>query len=183
MPTPFEFEPQRIKDVVLVKPLLHEDCRGYFMETYKKSEFEKGGISCNFVQDNQSRSIKGVVRGLHFQKPPFAQAKLVSCLKGSVIDVAVDIRPNSPTFKQYIKVGLSEFNKFMLYIPEGFAHGYLSLEDDTLLSYKVSAEYNPASEAGIIWNDQDIDIDWGIDFEPLLSDKDKKWPTMREVTL
>lgn len=178
---PFEFEPQHIKDVILIKPKVFGDNRGFFMETYKKSEFEKNGIIEEFNQDNHSKSSFGVLRGLHYQKEPYAQAKIVRCAKGRIYDVAVDIRENSPSFGQYVKVELTEENKQMLYIPKGFAHGFVALSDEVELLYKASGEYAPHSEKGIIWNDSDINIDWGIDFEPILSDKDKNNKLLKEV--
>ena len=178
---PFEFEKQKIEDVILVKPKIFGDNRGFFAETYKKSEFFKNGIMVEFCQDNHSKSSKGVLRGLHYQKSPYEQAKLVRCSKGRIFDVAVDIRPDSKTFKQYVKVELSEENKYMLYIPAGFAHGFVALSDEVELIYKTSSEYNPNADCGIFWRDEDINIDWGIDFEPLLSEKDKHQPRLKEV--
>ena len=175
---PFEFERQKIKDVILVKPKVFSDNRGFFMESYKKSEFAANGIDVEFNQDNHSKSTKGVLRGLHYQASPHGQAKLVRCTKGKIYDVAVDIRPNSPTFAQYVKVELSEENKFMLFMPEGFAHGFVVLSDEAELLYKTSGEYCPQADRGILWNDETIGIDWEIDFEPILSEKDKKQPTL-----
>lgn len=177
---PFEFERQKIKDVILVKPKVFGDSRGFFMESYKKSDFFKNGIDVEFNQDNHSKSSYKVLRGLHFQKAPYAQAKLVRCSKGRIYDVAADIRPQSPTFKKYVKVELSEDNKNMLYIPEGFAHGFVALSDEVELLYKASGEYNVESDCGIKWDDPDIGIDWEIDFEPLLSDKDKNQKSLKE---
>lgn len=170
---PFIFEPQEIKDVILVKPKVFGDNRGFFMESYKKSDFFANGINVEFNQDNHSKSTKGVLRGLHFQKSPYAQAKLVRCSRGRIFDVAVDIRPKSETFGKYVKVELSEENKNMLYIPEGFAHGFVVLSNEAELLYKASGEYAPDYDCGIIWNDKDININWEIDFEPILSEKDK----------
>lgn len=170
---PFEFEKQKIEDVILIKPRVFGDNRGFFMETYKKSEFFANGITVEFVQDNHSKSTKGVLRGLHYQAKPFGQAKLVRCVRGKVYDVAVDIRKNSKTFGQYVKVELSEENKNMLYIPNGFAHGFVALTDEVELVYKTSGEYTPNADRGILWNDKDINIDWNIDFHPILSGKDK----------
>lgn len=175
---PFEFKPQEIKDVILVEPKVFGDARGFFMETYKKSDFIANGIDVEFNQDNHSKSTKGVLRGLHFQKAPHAQAKLVSCSKGRIYDVAVDIRKGSPTFGKYVKVELSEENKRMLFIPAGFAHGFVALSDEVELLYKASGEYCPEADCGIIWNDSDINIDWNIDFEPILSEKDKAQKTL-----
>lgn len=178
---PFEFERQKIKDVILVTPKVFGDSRGFFMESYKKSDFYANGIDVEFNQDNHSKSTKGVLRGLHYQQEPYAQAKLVRCSKGRIYDVAVDIRPDSDTFGQYVKVELSEDNKKMLYIPVGFAHGFVALSDEVELLYKASGEYAPWADCGIIWNDKDINIDWAIDFEPILSEKDNKQPTLKEV--
>ena len=175
---PFEFKPQEIKDVILVEPKVFGDARGFFMETYKKSDFFANGIDVQFNQDNHSKSTKGVLRGLHFQKAPHAQAKLVRCSKGRIYDVAVDIRKGSSTFGKYVKVELSEENKRMLFIPAGFAHGFVALSDEVELLYKASGEYCPEADCGIIWNDSDINIDWNIDFEPILSEKDKAQKTL-----
>ena len=178
---PFIFEKQEIKDVILIKPMIFEDNRGFFMESYKKSDFYANGIDVEFNQDNHSKSTKGVLRGLHYQAKPYGQAKLVRCSKGRIYDVAVDIRPNSETFGQYVKVELSEENKQMLFIPEGFAHGFVALTDEVELLYKASGEYNQQADRGLLWNDKDINIDWNIDFEPLLSEKDKVQPTLKEI--
>lgn len=178
---PFEFERQRIKDVILIKPKVFGDNRGFFMETYKKSDFYSNGIDVEFNQDNHSKSSKGVLRGLHYQANPYGQAKIVRCGRGRIYDVAVDIRPKSPTFGQYVKVELSEENKNMLYIPVGFAHGFVALSDEVELLYKASGEYNPQADRGVLWCDKDINIDWEIDFEPLLSEKDKIQPALKEI--
>ncbi len=178
---PFEFERQKIKDVVLVKPKVFGDNRGFFLESYKKTDFVNNGIDVEFNQDNHSKSTKGVLRGLHYQAKPYGQAKLVRCSRGRIYDVAVDIRPDSPTFGQYVKVELSEDNKQMLFIPEGFAHGFVVLSDEAELLYKASGEYAPQADRGIMWSDKDINIDWEIDFEPILSEKDKVQPTLKEI--
>ena len=180
---PFEFKKQKIKDVILVKPKVFGDSRGFFMESYKKSDFFENGIDVEFNQDNHSKSTKGVLRGLHYQAKPYGQAKLVRCSKGRIYDVAVDIRPNSDTFGQYVKVELSEDNKQMLFIPEGFAHGFVALSDEVELLYKASGEYNPQADRGVLWNDEQINIDWNIDFEPLLSDKDRVQPKLCDINL
>ena len=180
---PFEFERQKIEEVILVKPKVFGDSRGFFMESYKKSDFFANGIDVEFNQDNHSKSTKGVLRGLHYQANPYGQAKLVRCSKGRIYDVAVDIRPDSKTFGQYVKVELSEENKHMLYIPVGFAHGFVALTEEVELLYKASGEYAPQADRGIIWKDKDINIDWEIDFEPLLSEKDKKQPSLSEINL
>lgn len=177
---PFEFIKQKIEDVILVKPKVFGDNRGFFMESYKKSDFIAHGIDVEFNQDNHSKSSAHVLRGLHFQKAPFGQAKLVRCSKGRIYDVAVDIRENSKTFGEYVKVELSEENKNMLFIPVGFAHGFVVLSDEAELLYKASGEYAPQADSGILWNDKDINIDWNIDFEPILSEKDKVQQTLKE---
>lgn len=177
----FEFEKQKIEDVILIKPKVFGDNRGFFMESYKKSEFAANGITVEFNQDNHSKSTAHVLRGLHFQKPPYGQAKLVRCIRGRIYDVAVDIRPYSETFGKYVKVELSEENKHMLFIPDGFAHGFVVLSDVAELMYKASGEYAPQADCGIIWNDETINIDWGIDFEPILSEKDTKQKTLKEL--
>ena len=177
---PFEFQRLKIPEVILIKPKVFEDERGFFMETYKKPDFERAGIACNFVQDNHSKSKYGVLRGLHFQKDPYAQAKLVRCIKGVVFDVAVDLRKNSPTFGKYVSVILSEHNKYMLFIPRGFAHGFCVLSREAEVIYKVDNVYAPDYEGGLIWNDPDVGIEWPID-NPILSEKDKKWPTLKEL--
>ena len=178
---PFEFEQQKIKDLVLVKPKIFNDERGFFMEVYKKSEFYENGIKTEFNQDNHSKSTAKVLRGLHWQASPYAQAKLVRCVRGKIYDVAVDIRKDSSTFGKYVKVELSEDNRHMLYIPEGFAHGFVVLSDDAELLYKTSGEYNKDSERGVYWADEDLNIDWEIDFEPILSEKDKILPRIKEI--
>ena len=178
---PFEFERQKIEDVILVKPRVFGDNRGFFMESYKKSDFVKNGIDVEFVQDNHSKSSAHVLRGLHYQEAPYGQAKLVRCSKGRIYDVAVDIRPGSKTFGQYVKVELSEENKQMLFIPDGFAHGFVVLSEEAELLYKTSQEYAPQADRGILWSDKDINIDWEIDFEPILSEKDKIQPALKEV--
>lgn len=178
---PFEFERQAIPDVILVKPKVFGDNRGFFMETYKKSEFAANGINLEFTQDNHSKSSAHVLRGLHYQAKPYGQAKLVRCVRGKIYDVAVDIRPNSKTFGQYVKVELSEDNKNMLYIPEGFAHGFVVLSGEAELCYKAGGEYNKEADRGILWNDRDVNINWEIDFDPVLSEKDKVQPTLKEI--
>lgn len=180
---PFEFQRLEIEDVVLVKPKVFGDNRGFFMESYKKSEFFENGITVEFNQDNHSKSGKHVLRGLHYQAKPFGQAKLVRCSRGRIFDVAVDLRPDSKTFAKYVKVELSEENKHMLFIPEGFAHGFVVLSDEAELLYKASGEYSPQHDRGVLWCDKDINIDWEIDFEPLLSEKDKIQPTLKQINL
>ncbi len=159
-----------IKDLMLITPNVFSDERGYFMETYNQKNLEKV-IHSAFVQDNESQSQKDVLRGLHYQKPPFAQAKLVRVIFGSILDVAIDIRKDSATYGQHFKHVLSAENKKQLYIPVGFAHGFLSLENDTILSYKCSDFYHKESEASLLWNDADLNIDWGVT-NPILAVKD-----------
>lgn len=160
-----------IEGLVIIRPKIFADERGSFSETYNSQSFHSAGIKCEFVQDNQSVSHKNVVRGLHFQAPPFAQAKLVRVVRGSVIDVAVDIRKESPTYGQHYTVFLSEQNGVQFFIPEGFAHGFVALEDHTIFQYKCSNFYNKASEGSLIWNDPDLNIQWNID-NPIVSAKD-----------
>lgn len=164
--TPFE-------GLFVISPEIFEDERGYFFEAYNKKRFEKSGLYYDFVQDNQSLSAKNVLRGLHFQNPPHGQAKLVQVLSGKVLDVVVDIRKKSKTFGESYCIELSEKNKKMLLMPEGFAHGFLSLEDNTLFSYKCNSYYNKASEDSIKWNDPDLNINWGVD-QPVVSEKDEE---------
>ncbi|WP_099209623.1 dTDP-4-dehydrorhamnose 3,5-epimerase [Thermococcus henrietii] len=177
---PFEFERLEIPDVVLIKPKVFGDERGFFMETYKKPDFESAGIKGEFVQDNHSRSRYGVLRGLHFQREPYAQAKIVRVVRGVIYDVAVDLRKNSPTFGRWVGVILSEFNKWQLYVPRGFAHGFVVLSEVADVVYKVDNVYAPDYEGGIIWNDPELSIDWPVD-EPIISEKDRKWPTLKEA--
>jgi len=169
-----------IKGPLLLKPRIFEDERGYFFESYNEKIFKEAGIALPFCQDNQSLSKKGVLRGLHFQNPPYEQGKLVRVLQGSVKDVAVDIRPSSPTFGKYIIEELSATNNYMMWIPPGFAHGFLTLEDDTIFVYKCSNLYNKESESGIRWDDATIQIHWGIT-NPLVSEKDKLLPSLKEA--
>jgi len=181
---PFTFTKTPIEGLVIIEPRAFPDERGYFVESYKQSDFEKAGILGPFVQDNHSRSKRGVLRGLHFQRPPYAQGKLVRVSRGRAWDVAVDLREGSPTFGKYFALELSESNRLMFWIPAGFAHGFLALEDDTELQYKCTAEYNAASDGGLRWNDPDIAIAWpDIGIPPLVSAKDAALPTLREVRL
>jgi dTDP-4-dehydrorhamnose 3,5-epimerase len=162
----------KIKGLLVIQPKVFQDDRGYFFEPYNKNGLAKLGIYDDFSQDNQSMSQKDVLRGLHFQNPPFAQSKLVRVIKGAVWDVAVDIRKDSPTYGEYFGIELNETNKTILYIPAGFAHGFKTLEDNTIFLYKCSALYNKESEDSIYWNDPDIGIPWNIE-NPILSEKDK----------
>ncbi len=163
----------KINDLLIIKPNVFSDARGYSSESYNKELFLSKGIDQNFVQDNESKSMKGVLRGLHFQKPPFVQGKLVRVLKGAVLDVAVDLRKASATYGKWESIELTEDNKFMYWIPPGFAHGFLTLEDNTVFFYKCTNVYNKSSEGSILWNDNDLNIKWGKSIEPVLSDKDK----------
>lgn len=179
---PFSFVNTPLPGVVIIEPRVFNDERGFFLESYKKSDFIENGISIEFLQDNHSLSSKNILRGLHFQNPPFEQAKLVRAVKGAVWDVAVDIRKDSPYFKKWFGLELSEENKKMLYIPEGFAHGFLALTDEVHLLYKCSNEYSAKHDAGIIWNDPDIGIKWPAD-NPVLSEKDRELPLLRDIIL
>jgi dTDP-4-dehydrorhamnose 3,5-epimerase len=171
---------QKIKGLYLIKPKMFKDARGSFFESYNQAEFDAKIEKQVFVQDNQSISAKNVLRGLHFQRNDFAQAKLIRVVKGAAIDVAVDIRQNSPSFGKYCMLELTEDNNYQFYIPTGFAHGFLSLKDNTILQYKCSAFYSAKHDAAIRWNDPDINIDWGIQ-NPILSEKDKNAPFLKEI--
>lgn len=171
----------KLDGVVILEPQVYGDNRGFFMESWNKKEFEHLGLYYDFVQDNHSKStVKGTLRGIHFQKGDKAQAKLVRCVKGAVFDVAVDLRKDSPTFKQWVAVELSEENKKQLLIPRGFGHGFLTLTDDVEFLYKADNYYAPEADAGIRWNDPDINVDWGVE-NPILSEKDKNNPFLKEV--
>lgn len=176
------FIPTPIEGLILIEPKIWKDDRGYFYESYSQKSFEEAGIKAHFVQDNQSLSQKGTLRGLHAQAPPFAQGKLVRVIQGSVLDIAVDIRKNSSTYGQHYAVELSGDNFKMLWIPPGFLHGFVTLQDQTIFSYKVSGGlYNKASEIGVIWNDPNLNIHWQIDpAEILLSDKDQVLPGFKD---
>lgn len=164
-------EKTNIEDIILLTPRVYEDERGYFMESYNQKKVDKL-IKDHFVQDNESESHKNVLRGLHFQLPPHAQSKLIRVIRGSILDIAVDLRKESSTYGKHFKHILSGENKKQLYIPIGFAHGFLSLEDNTILNYKCSDYYDAKAEASILWNDPDLAIDWGID-NPILAEKDR----------
>jgi dTDP-4-dehydrorhamnose 3,5-epimerase len=170
----------KINDLVLIQPDVFPDPRGYFFESFQKEKFHALGINAEFVQDNESMSGKGVLRGLHYQIPPFAQGKLVRVVIGSVLDVAVDLRKDSKTYGKWESSLLSSENKLMMWIPEGFAHGFLVLEDNTIFQYKCTNYYNRESESGIIWNDPDLKIDWGIG-KPLVSEKDLQGGRFRNL--
>lgn len=169
-----------IQGPLLLKPKIFEDERGYFFESYNANVFNEAGINAVFNQDNQSLSFKGVLRGLHFQNPPFEQGKLVRVVRGAVRDVAVDIRKSSPTYKKYIIEELSAANQCMMWIPPGFAHGFVTLEDDTLFLYKCTNHYNKHSESGFRWDDIILNIDWGIT-TPIVSAKDRQLPLFNEA--
>jgi dTDP-4-dehydrorhamnose 3,5-epimerase len=163
-----------IKDLYVIEPNVFGDSRGYFLESFNLEKFEAAIGRVNFVQDNESCSQKGVLRGLHFQRPPFEQAKLVRVIKGRVLDVAVDLRKDSPTYGEHVALELSGENKKQLFVPRGFAHSFVVLEDDTIFSYKVDNKYAPDHEGGIMWNDPNLKINWELgESEPLLSEKDK----------
>ncbi len=179
---PFQFKRLKINDVILIEPKVFQDDRGFFLETYKFSAFKKNGIDAHFVQDNHSFSTKGVLRGLHFQKAPKAQGKLVRVIRGEVLDVAVDIRTGSPTFGQWIGEKLSAENAKMLYIPPGFAHGFCVLSEQADILYKVTADYDADCDRGIIWNDPDINIDWKVS-NPILSPKDQELPKLKNADI
>jgi dTDP-4-dehydrorhamnose 3,5-epimerase len=170
----------KINDLVLIQPDVFPDSRGYFFESFQKEKFHAIGIDAEFLQDNESMSGKGVLRGLHFQKPPFEQGKLVRVVRGSVLDVAVDLRKESKTYGKWESSVLSADNKLMMWIPEGFAHGFLVLEENTIFQYKCTNYYNKESECGIIWNDRNLNIDWGIK-EPLVSEKDLQAILFRDL--
>ncbi|MFD6442164.1 dTDP-4-dehydrorhamnose 3,5-epimerase [Peribacillus sp. NPDC060186] len=168
--------------VIVIEAKVFGDHRGWFTETYNEATFQKAGINKNFVQDNHSFSAtKGTLRGLHYQMNPKAQTKLVRCTRGSIFDVAVDIRKGSPTFGEWFGVELSAENKKQLLVPKGFAHGFMTLTDDVEVQYKVDELYSPENDRGIIWNDPEIGIEWPIDIQPVLSDKDEKAPLLKDA--
>lgn len=168
-----EIEETGIKDLLIIKAKVFFDDRGYFLETYNKSVYEEKGLNFEFLQDNLSMSNKNVLRGLHLQDPPYEQGKLVRVLKGAVYDVVVDIRKQSPTYGTHFKVELNQDNNLALWIPAGFAHGFVSLVDGTLFQYKCTNVYNKASERAILWNDPQLGIDWGVE-NPIISEKDQE---------
>jgi dTDP-4-dehydrorhamnose 3,5-epimerase len=177
---PFNFKRLSIPEVIVVEPKIFRDNRGFFMETYKYSDFAKVGIKEFFVQDNHSRSSKDVLRGLHYQRNQKAQGKLVRCIKGKIFDVAIDIRKGSPTFGKWVCAELSDENNFIIYIPPDFAHGFVVLSDVADVIYKCTEEYSPENERGIIWNDPDIKINWPVK-NPILSYKDRMNPMLKDV--
>lgn len=168
-----KIEQTGIADLLLIQPQVFGDARGYFLESWNKQKFADAGLKIDFDQDNQSLSQKGVLRGLHFQKPPYQQGKLVRVIKGAVLDVAVDLRKSSKTYGKHFAAELNEENKTMMWIPPGFAHGFLTLEDNTVFAYKCQGLYAPDYELCIAWNDETLGIDWGVE-NPLLSAKDQK---------
>lgn len=179
-----EFIPTKIPDVVLIKPRVFSDPRGYFMESFRKDLFVQQVEQIDFMQDNESKSSYGVLRGLHYQLPPYAQSKLVRVITGAVLDVAVDIRRNAPTFGQYVSVELSEENKHQLYIPKGFAHGFVVLSNEAIFTYKVDAPYAPDHEASINYADPELNIDWQIPTQDIqTSERDRKVPFMRDAAV
>ena len=178
------FMPTKIEDLIVIEPKVYTDDRGYFYETYKKRELESYlGYTVNFIQGNESKSTFGVLRGLHFQAPPYAQTKLVRVIQGSVLDVAVDIRKGSKTYGQHITVELSEYNKRQLFIPKGFAHGFVVLSDEAIFSYQVDNYYNKESEGGILFNSSELNVNWQIETKNLkLSSKDKLLSNFKDFT-
>jgi len=178
-----KFTRTNIDDVVIIEPKVHGDDRGYFVETFRADKLEEFlGYKINFCQDNESKSSKGVLRGLHYQLAPYAQTKLVRVIQGSVLDVAVDIRKNSPTFGQHVSVELTAENKKQLLVPRGFAHGFVVLADDTIFAYKVDNYYSPDCDRGIAFDDKELDINWILDINQLnLSAKDKVQPKLNDI--
>ncbi len=171
-----------IPDVVLIEPVVFEDARGGFLETYRRDEFAAHGIAGDFVQDNHSISKRGVLRGLHFQSPPHAQAKLLRVVRGEAFDAVVDLRRGSPSYGKHISAVLSAANRRMLYVPPGFAHGFLALADDTEFLYKASALYSPQNERGLAWDDPDLAIEWPVSAAPYaLSEKDRRYPRLKDL--
>ncbi len=177
---PFEFTKLSIPGPLLIQPQVFNDGRGYFLELYKYSDFAAAGISDHLVQDNYSKSVKGVLRGLHYQQHPKAQGKLVMCTRGGIFDVAVDIRRGSPHYGKWIGIEITEENRRMLYVPPGFAHGFQVLSETAEILYKCTDEYSPAHDRGIIWNDPVINVAWPL-ADPLLSGKDEKHPSLQDA--
>ena len=177
---PFEFTSLSIPEVLLIAPRVRTDTRGFFMETYKRSEFAAAGIEDTFVQENHSLSLHRVLRGLHFQRAPRAQSKLIRVVSGTIFDVAVDLRPNAATRGQWAGVVLSADEKTMIYVPGWCAHGFCVVSDRAEVVYHTSAEYSPSHEAGIVWNDPALGITWPVS-DPLVSERDKQWPTMARL--
>jgi len=177
---PFEFNELSIPGPVLIQPRVFNDGRGFFLELYKHSDFAAAGIREHLVQDNFSKSVKGVLRGLHYQRLPKAQGKLVICIRGGIYDVAVDIRRGSPNYGKWVGAEITEENRRMLYVPPGFAHGFQVLSETSEVMYKCTDEYSPADDRGIIWNDPEINVNWPL-AQPLLSGKDEKHPFLRDA--
>ncbi len=179
-----DYKETAIKGVYIIEPRVFNDARGYFFEAWKQAEFEEHVGPVNFVQDNESKSSRGVLRGLHYQRGEASQAKLVRVIKGCVVDVAVDLRRSSPTFGQHVMVELSEENKRQFFIPRGFAHGFLVLSDEAIFTYKVDNPYAPEADAGVRWNDPDLAINWPTDgMEVLTSEKDLRQPLLKDAEL
>jgi dTDP-4-dehydrorhamnose 3,5-epimerase len=172
---PFTFRRQEIPEIIVIEPHVLGDARGFFLETYKRSEFAAAGIDEVFVQENHSSSERGVLRGLHYQKAPYAQSKLIRVLVGEIFDVAVDLRPDSPTSGQWVGVKVSSANRSMIYVPHWCAHGFCVVSDRAEVVYLTTTEYAPAHESGIMWNDPKLAIDWPVT-SPVLSERDRKWP-------
>ena len=169
-----------IEDLLIIEPQLFKDDRGFFYESYNKNDLDKV-INIVFVQDNESKSNRGVIRGLHFQAPPFEQTKLVRCISGNILDVAVDLRTSSKTYGKFFSIELSSENNKQLFVPKGFAHGFQVLSETAIVNYKVDNFYNPDSDSGLIWNDKDLSIDWNLDLKPILSKKDLKLISFKEL--
>jgi dTDP-4-dehydrorhamnose 3,5-epimerase len=169
-----------IEGLLIIEPQLFKDDRGFFYESYNKNNLDKN-INIVFVQDNESKSFKGVIRGLHFQAPPFEQTKLVRCVSGNILDVAVDLRKNSKTYGKSFSIELSSDNNKQLFVPKGFAHGFQVISDEAIVNYKVDNFYNSKSDSGIIWNDKDLSIDWNLDTKPVLSVKDLNLISFKEL--
>ena len=167
-----------IEGLLIIEPQLFKDERGFFYESYNKNNLD---INIVFVQDNESKSYKGVIRGLHFQTPPFEQTKLVRCVSGNILDVAVDLRTSSKTYGKFFSIELSSENNKQLLVPKGFAHGFQVLSNEAIVNYKVDEYYNPDSDSGIIWNDKDLSIDWNINLKPIISEKDLKLISFKEL--
>lgn len=177
-----KFIETEIKDVVIIEPSVFGDDRGYFMESFNQAAFEEYVGKVNFIQDNESKSSKGVLRGLHFQKPPFSQAKLVRCIEGEVLDVAVDLRTGSPTYKKHVAVKLNGTNKRQLFVPRGFAHGFVVLSETAVFAYKVDNKYAPECDSGVVWNDPELNINWILKEDEIqLSGKDTVLKTLSET--
>jgi len=178
---PFTFRALTLPGVVLVEPTIFEDDRGFFMETFKRSAFAEAGIPLDFVQENHSRSASGTLRGLHAQREPQAQGKLIRVLEGEIFDVAVDIRRGSPMFGHWVSVALSRANRHQLYIPAGYAHGFMVVSGVAEVVYKTTKEYAPELEYGVRWDDPELAIPWPLAGAPLLSARDQRWPALREI--